>query len=226
MSSLPSRTQCEVLEQREWPVKRSGEAARSGVNPWYLGEAILGPPDWVEEESVTDPRVISPTQPSDAALVRPAILKRGQPSFRKRTGRCLIIFSMGVAATLAWQSYGDTARQMIASSDPQLGWLAPQTAAAATAPEVTSPAAPASSVDSQEFKSLLMNLALVRQSMDKLAAQFVASQQQIAGELSKLKATEQGIFEKISSAPPRPAASPARKPVPVPPQVAQEVPVR
>jgi hypothetical protein len=140
---------------------------------------------------------------------------------------------MGVAATLAWQSYGDAARQMIASSYPQLGWLAPQTAAAATAPEVISPPAPASSADSQELKSIVMNLAVVRQSVDKLADQFVASQQQIlasqqqiASELSKLKATEHEVFEKVSSAPPRPPAPPVRKPVPVPPQVAQEAPVR
>jgi hypothetical protein len=139
---------------------------------------------------------------------------------------------MGVAATLAWQSHGDATRQMIASSYPQLGWLAPQTAAAATAPEVISPP-PASSADSEELKSIVMNLAVVRQSVDKLADQFVASQQQIvasqqqiASELSKLKATEQGIFEKVSSAPPRPPAPSARKPVPVPPQVAQEAPVR
>jgi hypothetical protein len=38
---------------------------------------------------------------------------------------------MGVTATLAWQSYGDAIREMIASSYPQIGWLAPQTAAAA-----------------------------------------------------------------------------------------------
>jgi hypothetical protein len=42
--------------------------------------------------------------------------------------RFLIAFCSGVAATLAWQSYGDAARRMIASSSPQVGWSAPQAA--------------------------------------------------------------------------------------------------
>jgi hypothetical protein len=37
----------------------------------------------------------------------------------------LIAFCSGVAATWAWWSYGDGARQMIANSYPQLLWLAP-----------------------------------------------------------------------------------------------------
>jgi hypothetical protein len=41
---------------------------------------------------------------------------------RSPTG-VLISFCVGVAATLGWQSYGDAAREMIASSYPQLGWL-------------------------------------------------------------------------------------------------------
>jgi hypothetical protein len=45
--------------------------------------------------------------------------------------RFLIVFCGGVAATLAWWSYGDAARRMIASSYPQFRSLAP----ALTAPE-------------------------------------------------------------------------------------------
>jgi hypothetical protein len=44
--------------------------------------------------------------------------------------RFLVGVCVGVAATLAWQSYGDAARAMVASSYPQLGWLAPQAAVA------------------------------------------------------------------------------------------------
>ncbi len=47
--------------------------------------------------------------------------------------RLLITFCSGVAATLAWWSYGDAAKQMIASSYPQLLGLAPPRAP--TAPE-------------------------------------------------------------------------------------------
>jgi hypothetical protein len=44
--------------------------------------------------------------------------------------RFLVGVCVGVAATLAWQSYGDAARAMVASTLPQLGWLAPQAAVA------------------------------------------------------------------------------------------------
>ena len=44
--------------------------------------------------------------------------------------RFLVGVCVGVAATLAWQSYGDVARAMVAGTLPQLGWLAPQAAVA------------------------------------------------------------------------------------------------
>jgi hypothetical protein len=132
---------------------------------------------------------------------------------------------MGITATLAWQSYGDTTREMIASSYPQLGWLEPQTVGVGTIPETTSRTAAATGSDSQDLllKSILVNLAAVRQSVDQLAA----SQQQMASDIAKLKAAEPDVLGTISSAPPpQPAAAPAIKPVPVPPQLPQEPPVR
>ena len=177
-------------------------------------------PDWVEEEP-------SPAERSSDANIRQAVLKRKQPSLRGRAARSLIIFCIGVAATLAWQSYGDATREMIASSYPQLGWLAPQTAAAESTPDIIAPTARATGLDSQELRSILVNLAAVRQSVNELAVQFAASQQQMANDIAKLNAAEQDIFDKISSAPPpRPAAAPARKPVPVAPQSTQEPPAR
>jgi hypothetical protein len=51
------------------------------------------------------------------------------PENRSRApSRFLIAFCIGVAATLAWWSYGDAARQMIASSYPRLLWLTPRRA--------------------------------------------------------------------------------------------------
>src|SRR5712671_3025843 len=69
-----------------------------------------------------------------APAIRPTAVENDpspitQQSLRKRASRSLarflITFCIGVAAALAWQSYGDAARQIIASSYPQLGWLAP-----------------------------------------------------------------------------------------------------
>jgi hypothetical protein len=56
-----------------------------------------------------------------------------------------------------------------------------------------------------------------------------ASQQQMASDITRLKADEQDVFDKISSAsPPRPAAAPARKSVSVAPplQSSETSPVR
>src|SRR5262249_23156356 len=39
--------------------------------------------------------------------------------------RVLMIFFIGFAAGLAWQSYGDAARKAIASWSPHLAWVAP-----------------------------------------------------------------------------------------------------
>jgi hypothetical protein len=81
---------------------------------------------------------------------------------------------------------------------PQLAWLAPESAFAKTAPdtELTTPAT--TSPDWQELKSILVNFAAVRQSVDQLAV----GQQQMATEMAKLKAAEQDILGKLSSAPP------------------------
>src|SRR5215471_4464233 len=119
--------------------------------------------------------------------------------------RLLVAFFIGVAATLAWQSYGNTAREMIANSSPQLSWLAPQEGVAQTASATTATTAP--SRDSEEFKELSASLATLEQKVDQLAAQFVAAQQQMARDLtSKLQASEQDILDKISVPPPQPAA--------------------
>ena len=162
--------------------------------------------------------------------VRPANVDRflrERLPFGKRVSRALsrflITFCSGVAATLAWQSQGDAVREMIASSYPQLQWLAPQ-----AAPDPPSP-------DRQQLEAMSTDLALVRQSVDHLAAQFVAGQEQMTRDITKLHAEEQevlesivklhateqdileNIFDKISAPPPRPVAAPARKPAPLTP---------
>jgi len=154
----------------------------------------------------------------------PADLLAGEPSVarpppRRRSSRFLLTFCIGVAATLAWQSYGDAAREIIASSHPQLGWLAPQAAAAQAAP--ASVAAATASLDQQELKAMALSLAAVRQRVDQLAAQVATGQEQMTRDFTtKLRAAEQDILDKISAPAPQPAAAPARKPVPPPSQAA------
>jgi hypothetical protein len=125
--------------------------------------------------------------------------------------RLLITFCIGVAVTLAWQSYGDAAREMIANSSPQLSWLAPQAAVAQTAPDTIAPTT--SSIDPQQLKEMSADLAAVRQKVDQLTAQVAASQEQMARDFAaKLQAAEQDIVATISAPAPQPTT--ARRPAP------------
>jgi len=151
--------------------------------------------------------------PADLLAGEPSVVARPRP--RKRPLRFLMAVGFGVAATLAWQSYGDAARDIIASSYPQLGWLAPQAAAAPATP--TTIAAATASLDQQELKTVSLSLAAVRQRVDQLAAQVAAGQEQMTRDFTaKLHTVEQDILDKISAPAPQPAAAPARKPVPIP----------
>src|SRR5215470_14112103 len=150
------------------------------------------------------------TRPSrDAIIQRPSLGRRAS----RGLARFLIIFCTGVAATLAWQSYGDAAREMIANSYPQLSWLAPQAAPLAqTASDTPAPAPSGTpSPEQQQLKEMSLAFATMRQSVDKLAA----GQQQMADGIAKLTADQQQLLQKISAPPPRPAPTPARKPVPL-----------
>jgi len=121
--------------------------------------------------------------------------------------RYLIAFFIGVAATLAWQSYGGAARDVITPTAPSL--------------------------DQQELNAMSLDLDAVRQSIDRIATGFAASQEQMRRNVdrlgarqewmtrdfnSKLEAVEHNIIDKISTLPPRPAPAPARNPVPRPSQ--------
>ena len=146
-----------------------------------------------------------PNEPLGDANTHPVGSKR--TLLRSRIVRSLITFCMGVAATLGLQSHGDAMRQMIASLHPQLAWLAPESAFAKTSPE-TAPTTPATaSPDWQEFKSILLNFAAVRESVDRLAL----GQQRMEVDIANLKAAEQDILGKMNSAPP-----PEHIPLPAP----------
>ena len=135
----------------------------------------------------------------DPLTKRPSLARR----VRRGSARFLIIFCLGIGATLAWQSYGDAARGMIAKSSPQLAWLAPSVVAAAAA--------------SPDLQQLALGLAAVRQSVDLLAGQLAAGQQQMESDIAKLQADRQEILQKLAAVPPRPAAIPMHKPAPVTP---------
>src|SRR5262249_36849226 len=124
---------------------------------------------------------------SDLGVIRPSLGKRAS----RGLVRFLIIFAIGVGATLAWQWYGDAARAMIATSWPQLASLAPEPASVPqAAPELTTAAPHATASpelqqlkedlaqlkqELRQLKEIPLALASLRQSVDQLAG----SQQQI-----------------------------------------------
>jgi hypothetical protein len=121
--------------------------------------------------------------------------------------RYLMVFFIGVGVTLAWQTYGNDAREMIAPA--------------------------ALSADQQRFNALWLDVDAVRQSIDRVATaiatgqeqtthsvdQLAAGQEQMTREITKLQAVEQYVLYKNSEPAGRPATPPFKpvwRPSPAP----------
>jgi hypothetical protein len=112
--------------------------------------------------SVTSP--LSGLSKAMRTLITTARLCLGR-LFSFAVARVLVIFLLGFAAGVAWESYGGAGRKTIAGWSPYLAWLAPP----AAAPASTSP---------DRFKAMLADLASTRQSLDKLAKEISQAQAQ------------------------------------------------
>jgi hypothetical protein len=106
--------------------------------------------------------------------------------------RYLIAICIGAAVILAWQSYGEATKHIIATTAPELGW----------SPEAKQMIAP-------KVQQLEVDIVAVRQTMEqRLAAQrqtveqLAARQDRMASEITKLQAADQEILGKISALPP------------------------
>ncbi len=104
------------------------------------------------------------TEPSNEPLLQPAarnLITRARLRLGKLVSfafaRHLMMFFIGVAATLAWQSYSGAARKAIASWSPHLAWVAPTAARGGPSPE--------------QLKATSVALAAARQSIDKLSSE-------------------------------------------------------
>ena len=209
------RNVIEDMRRREEDVRQEERRSRRRARRWAIEEPSVEPIEETSAEPAMDPADVE-------RLLNPRVRLGKRVS--RAVARFLIIFCIGVVATLAWQSYGDATREMIASSSPQgLGWLAPS-----AAPAMQAVAPP----DQDDLKAISFGLAGMRQRVDQIAAQFVAGQEQTTRDIAELHATEQdilaNILDKISAPPPRPAAAPVRKPAPAPltPPAPQAPPVR
>lgn len=122
-------------------------------------------------------------------------MERRRPSIGRRIFRTLTRFAVtvliGVGGTLAWQSYGDAARAMVAARSATLGRLLPPTAAAS--PNAAQQPSPAASLDA------------MRRSVEQLAAR----QDQMAQSLAALLAIEVDMRQKMAFTPPSAVPIPA-----------------
>ncbi len=156
------------------------------------------------EPSIRSPRPAG-FKNDQVASARPSI---GRRIFRT-IARFFVAVLIGVGATLGWQSHGDEAKEMVRTRAPWLGWLLPVSttetpAAAATSSELV-----------QHLEPMARNLAVVRRSVEELAAK----QEQMAQNIAILREVEQDIRQKMSwppygavSIPPHTPSQPAAHP--------------
>jgi hypothetical protein len=150
-------------------------------------------------------RVLPVEQEVEAPDISPADLKGGRLSNGRRNQASLtlpglvIAFCVGAAAMWAWQSYGDAAREMIASAFPELGWLAPQGEPAAQNATnlIAAPAPAVPSVDQQQLNAISSDLEAVRQSVDRIAPDIAASQEQMARNIDRIAAAHEQVARTV-----------------------------
>ena len=173
-----------------------------------------------------------------------------RPAFRGLT-RYLAALCIALAVILAWQSYGDAAKRVIATSAPELGWspeskqriaswvqqlgwtkpveskTAPVTQ---TAPVTVAAKQPTTTLDPQQVNQIETDIAALRQAVERHLADMRATVERLGAgldevnrEIGKLEVADEEILQKITPAPPppRPAAAPARKPTPTAPSRSQ-----
>ena len=171
-------------------------------------------------------------------VIEDEVKKRGS---RRSRGfrRYLVAILIGVAATLAWQSYGESAKQVIATRAPELGWSpqAKQMIATSiqwvgwTKPPVgpekqalpvaqTAPTIP--SLDPAQVQQMAQNLAAMKQTVEQLAG----GQDQMARDIARLEAAVAELIAKMPEPPAQPSVAPARKPSPTPPTSRTPIPPR
>src|SRR5258705_6746364 len=167
-------------------------------------------------DAISDQRVgRRPVKPSNHSS-RSSSLKHDQvasdrPSVGRRIFRTVTRFFIavliGVGGTLAWQSYGDAARETVVARAPTLAWLL-------SVSTTKSPAGAASPYPVQQLEPLASNLDVMRRSLERLAAK----QDQMAQNIAALQAVEEDIRQKMSYTPPFPSQQAASIPQPKPSQ--------
>jgi hypothetical protein len=135
----------------------------------------------------------------DPANLKNEQLESERPRLGKRVPFASITFCIGVAATLAWQSYSDAARRAIVSAFPRLGWLAPQAVLLAqNTPDIFTPAASvARSPDQQQLDAMSLDLDAVRQRVDRITTSIVTGQEQMTRSVDRVTAGQEQMARTV-----------------------------
>ena len=167
------------------------------------------------------------------------IVKQTKRRKLRALARLATAILIGIAATLAWQAYGEDTKQVIATRAPELawspqskqlianfvqelGWTKEPTATESTPIQVAVPpqavavtaalatgAPPVPAVDPEQVHEIMLTVAAMRQSLDQIAA----GQDQMAREIARLQNADADILAKIPAPPHQPAVAAARKPI-------------
>jgi hypothetical protein len=170
--------------------------------------------------------------------------------------RYLVAICIGVAAILAWQSYGKAAKQIIATRAPELGWspetkqmiaswverlgwMPPPAGSTSTAVQLSAPQtvestskAPAPPSPMHQVQQIEAGIAAVRQAVERQLADIRANVEQLAAGQDQMvrEITKlQAADEEILAkipVPPPPRLAPARKPPPIAPSRAPTTTLR
>jgi hypothetical protein len=192
------------------------------------------------------------TNPPTGETFRIAAVNNGQlpsdrPSLGSRAVRSFARFTLaaciGVGATLVWQSYGQSAKQMLATWVPQLGWVASlPLIGPSPGPDIATPLAPPAAVEVPTSAAaqptplgqtesdtvvlaaplapseLVQPEAMARDlaTIQQTLEHLMAKQEEMARDIVKLQVAEEDIRRKISAPLPRQAAASGRQAVPTP----------
>jgi hypothetical protein len=193
-------SQSPPLAENEWPTAEPRDL--DDISDQRMGARPMKPPTHSPRSSNLGRNQVTARRPSV-----------GRRLFRGLT-RFIIAVLIGVGGTLAWESHGDAAREMIIAQAPTLAWLL-------SVSRMKTPAVAATSSEPmQQLGPLASNLDVVRRSIEQLAAK----QDQIVQNIAILQAVEEDIRQKMSFAPPSLPPNPVsqtRSPQPSPQPRAQ-----
>lgn len=158
-------------------------------------------------------------------------------------GRYAVVIFLAVAGTLAWQSYGEATKQVVAARAPELGW-SPQAKAmiagwldqlgwakpsaetsvaglpvAETARPIPVAQTVPETVEAKAPAVASVDPEQMQQIMQNLTAlgqsvqQLAATQDQLARQITALQGSDLEILKRVPAPPPLPAAAPLRKPI-------------